>query len=313
MRSLRDSLRVSVIMPVYNACAFVEEATRSILEQTYEEFEFVIVDDGSSDGSPEIVEGLGDSRVRLIRRDHEGTTAALNAGLEVARGGIVVRMDADDVSHPTRLAEQVEHFATHPDIDVLAVRDECIDREGNPREPEADDEDACWADPLLGFARRNFIVHGSVAVRRSAFDEVGLYGPELPCAQDYDLWVRMAMSGKVFRCLDKGLYRRRIHAGAVSRRCTALQHEIALRIRVRLIESLLRRNLRPADALLPELEDCLNLAFGLGRLDLGRHIARVQMRLEPHELVHKKNYLLTLPGVRRIRDMVRDAAGNDPS
>src|SRR5690606_32227529 len=106
--------RVSVVMPVYDGARLVRQAIDSLLAQTYGDFELLVVDDGSRDGTAELVEQVRDPRVRLLRRPPGGTSAALNAGLDEARGEYVARLDHDDLAAPTRLAEQVRFMDRHP-------------------------------------------------------------------------------------------------------------------------------------------------------------------------------------------------------
>src|SRR5947207_3955675 len=113
--------QMSVLMPVYNAKRYIDRAISSILEQTVADFEFVIIDDGSIDGTSHLLERFAktDKRIRLIRQENTGLTRALNRGLGEARGELVVRMDADDVAHPRRLEIQARFLAQNPDC--LAV------------------------------------------------------------------------------------------------------------------------------------------------------------------------------------------------
>ena len=115
------SPQISVLMPVYNAERFVAEAVQSILSQTFGDFEFIIIDDGSSDGSLEILRRFerADSRIRLSSRPNTGYTVALNEMLAMASGQFVARMDADDVAMPQRLQKQVDYLCAHPNCVVV--------------------------------------------------------------------------------------------------------------------------------------------------------------------------------------------------
>src|SRR4051794_4532921 len=112
---------VSIVMPVYNGAAYVAEAVRSILGQTFEDFEFIIVDDGSTDRTPRILHEYErmDRRVRVISRPNTGIVGALNDGVAAAEAPLIARMDADDVSTPQRLHRQVEYLSEHPEVVVL--------------------------------------------------------------------------------------------------------------------------------------------------------------------------------------------------
>ena len=123
---------VSVIMPVFNVAAYVEEAVRSILEKTFSAFELILIDDGSSDETPAILDRLAgrDARIRLVHQTNAGLVAALNLGLSLARGRYVARMDADDRAYPERLAEQFAFLEKHPEVAVLGGSARLMDRAG---------------------------------------------------------------------------------------------------------------------------------------------------------------------------------------
>src|SRR5262245_59556523 len=98
--------RVSVLLPVFNGARFLTDAIERVLDQTWQDFELVVVDDGSTDGSAEIAEGYADTRIRAVRQEHRGLVGALNRGLAESRGEFIARQDADDLSAPTRLEEE---------------------------------------------------------------------------------------------------------------------------------------------------------------------------------------------------------------
>src|SRR4051812_47715917 len=115
---------VSIVMPVYNGAAYLAEAVRSMLGQTFEDYEFVIVDDGSTDRTPRILAEFErqDRRIRVISRANTGIVGALNDGIAAAEAPLVARMDADDVSTPQRLHRQVAYLLDHPEVVVLGSR-----------------------------------------------------------------------------------------------------------------------------------------------------------------------------------------------
>src|SRR5262245_33145279 len=131
-RNRVTTVPVSVVLPVFNAARFLPEAVRSILGQTYDAFELIVVDDGSVDGSGELAADLAasDPRVEVIRRRHEGLVPALNAGLERARGHYVARMDADDVAHAERFQRQVAYLDAHPASVAVGSAMEVVDADG---------------------------------------------------------------------------------------------------------------------------------------------------------------------------------------
>jgi glycosyltransferase involved in cell wall biosynthesis len=184
----RDPL-VSVVMSVHNGERFLQAAIESILQQTLDRIELIVIDDGSSDGSPGILAGIDDPRFRTRRQEHAGLAAALNAGIREARADLVARMDCDDESEPRRLERQLEYLRDHPAVGLLGTAGTLVD--------EADVEVGEWRPPgddasiRRTMIRRNQFMHPSVMLRKSVFEAVGGYREDMPRAQDYDLWLRM--------------------------------------------------------------------------------------------------------------------------
>jgi len=188
---------VSVCMPVYNAEQYVREAAESILSQTFGDFEFIIVDDGSSDGSRGVLEGLArrDARIRLISRPNTGYTRALNEALGLARGAYVARMDADDVSLPERFQRQVDYLRAHPDCVLVGSRVMTVDPYGIPLyEPDQRPTHEEIDQQLLngvGWA----IVHPTAMMVREHVVALGGYRPEAEPSEALDLFLRLAERG----------------------------------------------------------------------------------------------------------------------
>jgi glycosyltransferase involved in cell wall biosynthesis len=194
---------VSVLMPCYNAAETLEEAVLSIERQTLQDYEVVAVDDGSQDASLELLKSweARDNRVRLLPMQHRGIVAALNAGLETCRAPWVARMDADDRSHPTRLARQAEYLAGHPEIGVVSCLVDIFPAE-QVREGFQIYTD--WLNSLVTAEeiRREIFVespvaHPSVMFRKSLALAAGGY-QEHGWAEDYDLWLRLYLNGVRF-------------------------------------------------------------------------------------------------------------------
>jgi len=202
--------RVSVLMPVYNAERFLREAVDSILAQTFRDFEFLIIDDGSTDGSGEILRSYADPRLRLIPNGRNlGLTATLNRGLDLAWGAYVARMDADDVSLPERLARQVAFLDARPDVGIVGVWARAFG-ETHFKIPHPADPERIRAKLLFDSA----LVHPSVLMRRSLLDAHGLKYRDFYRMEDYDLWQRAA---RVFPLanLPEYLLRYRVTGGSV--------------------------------------------------------------------------------------------------
>jgi glycosyltransferase involved in cell wall biosynthesis len=180
-------------MAVYNEAEYIWTAIESILGQTFEDFEFLIIDDGSSDRTPEIVNNYAkrDNRIRhLVNETNKGLPASLNRGIEAANGEYIARMDADDKSRPKRFERQVEFLETNPDVHVVGCDVRVIGVNGEyfgDREFRQDGRDP---DTLRQEGPQ--VAHSSVMMRRTSVLAVDGYRPVFKYAQDLDLWIRMA-------------------------------------------------------------------------------------------------------------------------
>ncbi|WP_423414977.1 glycosyltransferase [Hyphomicrobium sp. B1] len=207
---------VSVVMPVYNGARYLDAAIDSILRQTFSDFELLIIDDGSTDGSYErLLEWQRrDERTRLIGRPHRGIVACLNEGLAAAQGAIILRMDADDVSFPQRLERQVAFLKDNPGIAVVGSAIRFIDIDGNPLStaayPTTPDE------AMVALDRGNApVAHPAIAMRRDAALAVGGYRPLFDFAEDFDLWLRLVEHHQISNLPDV-LLEFRVHDKNVS-------------------------------------------------------------------------------------------------
>ncbi|MDE5981180.1 MAG: glycosyltransferase, partial [Bacteroidaceae bacterium] len=182
---------VSVCMPMYNASPYLRECVDSILSQSFEDFELLIVDDGSTDDSVEIVRSYGDERIRLIENKHD-YIGSLNILLDEARGKYIARMDADDVMMPERLQAQYDYMECHPSIDLVASGMNYIGNGGRTFVPPVTDRCINPKDLLESCC----IAHPTVFVRTDVFKKHDLrYREEYKFAEDYRLWAEMLMSG----------------------------------------------------------------------------------------------------------------------
>ncbi len=221
--------KVSVLLCAYNGERFIRQALQSIYDQTYQDFEVVIVDDASNDATPEILREMKDSRTVIYRNaENQGLTKSLNIGLRFCRGEYVARMDADDVSHERRFEKEVEVLDTHPRC--LAVGTWChrIDEEGRivgQWKPRTTSEEI--RERLM---TTNAVVHGSAMIRRAALVQAGGYDDSYEYAQDYDLWLRLSERGDILN-VPEHLYSLRSSSEAISTRLTSEQDACAARAR----------------------------------------------------------------------------------
>ncbi|MFO0888513.1 MAG: glycosyltransferase [Isosphaeraceae bacterium] len=204
---------VSACMPVYNGERYLAEAVESILAQTLVDFEFLIIDDGSTDGSLRILQRYAeqDPRIRLISRPNKGLTATLNELIDLARGEFIARMDADDVSLPERLERQVDYLRANPGCVVVGCRALVIDPDGDPVSVRFNGlaHEELDAQNLDG-SRQSALCHPSVLMRRQALVESGKYRQQFQYCEDLDLWLRMAERGRLGN-LPEVLIKYRVH------------------------------------------------------------------------------------------------------
>lgn len=201
--------KVSVLMPVYNGERYLAQAVESILNQTFTDFEFVILDDCSTDSTPAILDRYTDSRIVRLRNDTNlGITRSLNRLLDSARGEYLARMDADDIAYPDRLAKQVAQMDADPQLGLLGTRYVIVDEEGKSIYGEPSPPDAARVENFgWSLLWMTAVQHPTAMMRRSVLDRHNLrYDPEYETAEDYDLWTRIGHVSRVGRlhdpCLD---------------------------------------------------------------------------------------------------------------
>lgn len=207
--------KISVIMSVYNGEAFLHETIASILNQTFSDFEFIIINDGSTDNTSTILESFTDSRIRVFNQENIGLTKSLNIGLEKAKGEYIARQDTDDISDLQRLEYEVDFMKNHPDVGLVGTCGTVINEKGKFLQSWKLPENHYNINEMLLCG--NSFIHGSVLFRRECLTTVGHYREEFEYAQDYDLWLRIAEQYKVAN-IDKELYKYRLSANAISRK-----------------------------------------------------------------------------------------------
>lgn len=215
----RAAPAVTVLMSVYNGRRFVAEAIESVLRQTWTDFEFLIVNDGSADGTPEVINSFRDSRIRLLNNPvNVGLTKSLNRGLAAARGALVARQDADDISHPERLAAQVGFMRSNPDVALVGTQVRVLDERGRVSRPPGWERASGGAAIRFQLMFDNAFVHTSVLFRREVvWGRLGGYDESFVTGQDFDLWSRVAARYEV-RNLARRLVDYRFHAGSAAAR-----------------------------------------------------------------------------------------------
>jgi len=234
---------VTVLMPAFNAQDHIEEAIKSILEQSFSDFELIVVNDGSTDTTEAKVRQFLDERIVLINNlNNKGLVAALNEGLSIARGRFIARMDADDISCLDRLRQQVELMSSNPQVVLCGTWGETFGTGPSTRMRPETESRLIRAAMLLD----NSFIHSSVMMRKAILQDNQLEYRKVP-AEDYDLWQRLADLGEV-RNIPQILVRYRLHQGQITERSKDAISLSAMHVRYRQLENLLGRALEKEEA-----------------------------------------------------------------
>lgn len=201
---------VSVVIPSYNHAPFVKEAIASVLDQSIPDFEIVITDDGSTDGTVAAIREIQDSRIDLhVFKNNRGAAAALNASIERSRGEFICYLSSDDKFLPDKLEKQIDFLRENPDVAATFGIPRFIDERGSPLAEENQFNGAIFRAPLHEnlrssedwlrrfFLRGNCLCHPTAMVRRTVYDEIGLFDPRFANLLDFDMWVRLCMRHEI--------------------------------------------------------------------------------------------------------------------
>lgn len=234
--------RVSVVMPVYNCARYVSEAIDSILGQTFTDFEFIIIDDGSTDGTRALVEAAAaaDPRIRLVSHENRGVTACLNEGLELAQGDLIARMDGDDIAMPDRFEQQVAFLDAHSDHALVGGQFVLVDPEGRGLRglDRPTCHDALQVEFLKGITAVN---HPTMMYRRESARSIGGYLSTISHAEDLDFLLRISETSKVAN-LDTCVLLYRLHLSSIG--LTRRKEQVASQYRA-VADAAKRRGLEP--------------------------------------------------------------------
>jgi glycosyltransferase involved in cell wall biosynthesis len=208
--------KISVILPVYNGEKYLKEAIESVLGQTYADFECLVIDDGSTDVSADIIKCYSDPRLIYIHKDHSGLIDTLNLGLNESKGELIARFDSDDLCEPDRFEEQIKYFEENP---------ECMLAGSYAIEIDKDSIVTGMLDYVPTDARsirkysilHNPFIHPSVMMRKSIFNSTDGYRNSFLHSEDYELWTRVIYKN-ICANIPKRLIRYRMHGNQVTRR-----------------------------------------------------------------------------------------------
>ncbi len=211
---MKNQKTVSVIIPTYNRGWIVREAIDSVLGQTYEDFELVVVDDGSEDDTPTILSEYGD-KIRVIRQSNRGVSAARNLGIRETSGNLIALLDSDDLWTPKKLERQTAFFRSRPDALICQTQETWI-RNGtrvNPKNRHRKPSGSIF-EPSLSLC---LVSPSAVMFKRELIDEVGLFDETLPACEDYDLWLRVSIKYPVYLMDEELIVKRGGHEDQLSR------------------------------------------------------------------------------------------------
>ena len=200
--------KVSVILPAYNAERFIHTAIKSILDQTFTDFELLVIDDGSADATAGIVKSFADQRIKYIANEkNSGLAYTLNKGIDLSQGEYIGRMDADDISFTERFQKQVDYLDLHPETGMIDCIMEYIDEKGNSLN-KINSNVISYEEIVKTLPWKNCLGHSSVMIRRNILAK---YHYKNVGNEDYDLWLRLISDGYIIQKLNETLLFYRIH------------------------------------------------------------------------------------------------------
>jgi glycosyltransferase involved in cell wall biosynthesis len=286
---------ISVVVPAYNEQRYIAEAVNSILAQTAAPLEVIVVDDGSTDATPEAVRGYGE-RVRLIQQENRGCPGAFDTGFREARGDFVALCPADDVWEPHKLEWQQQALAAHPDVDVIfgAAQRFGLMTGDHVRPSRTGAIETSWFAKEM--YRENLIADPSAVIRRSLYLDLGGYEPLV--GEDYEFWMRALAAGATFYFDPRLVVRLREHGGNISYRALEIWETKHL---------IHERYADLADG--PEMvrktlaHDLLMIGYcraALGRSGQARRSFRASLEMRPSPFTLAAALAMSVPGVARM-------------
>jgi len=239
MNGTNKTPKLSVAMSVYNGEEFLKETIASILNQTFANFEFIIIDDGSTDKSKSIIESFNDQRIKLISRENKGLTSSLNEGISLSQGEYIARMDADDIAHPQKFEKQIAFLDKNPEICLGGTWAKMIDKNNNeigdyktPISSKEIRKEVFWHNPFI---------HSSVMIRKKVLKDLGGYNEKYKTAQDYELWSRLVPKYQTANLPEFLLKYRLLSTGITITKKKSLRYKwLTLKIRLLVLWRLLK-------------------------------------------------------------------------
>jgi glycosyltransferase involved in cell wall biosynthesis len=211
---------ISVIIPAYNQAQYVSEAIRSVLGQTYPDFELIVIDDGSTDETPKILAKFSDPRIRVIWQPNAGLSAARNTGLRESHAQLVTFLDADDYFLPDKLEVLSRHLERYPEVGMVVGNERLIDPYGKVISAPAKEHSSL---SLPGLLIDNPICVSAVLLRRRWLERIGNFDESLRACEDWDLWIRLLDGGCKMAWVDNFVVAYRIHPGQMTRQADRMR------------------------------------------------------------------------------------------
>lgn len=227
--------KVSVIIPTYNRAAYLSDAIESVLCQTLKDFELIIVDDGSSDKTREIINAYSDQRIKYLYKENGGAASAMNFGIAKSTGSYIARLDSDDIFLPEKLEIQVNLLNLNPEYGLVYTQAYNIDEKGNMLGLYLNNH-TCPLEPLKVLRHFLFPPSQSIMFRKSCMDTIGYFDEDMPIAEDWDFCIRMAQQYKFAYC-DEPLVKIRRHSEMITADKIKTSHAI-LRVMQKHIKTL---------------------------------------------------------------------------
>lgn len=255
----RENPAISVVMPVYNSEKYLSEAIESILNQTFSDFEFIIVNDGSTDSSLSIIESYmaKDDRIVLISRENKGLPASLNEGIAIAKGKYIARMDADDISLPRRFKKQYDFMESHQEVGVCGTFAYFFHKKPSKKQIIRHPQD--HASLIVRLLFSVCFIHPTVLMRKSVLDEMDyVYDISFKNSQDYELWSRLVDKTQFYNLQEPLLYYRDSDDGITSK-----VNNDGLNKRYPLVRQVQKKQLAQLGLQINEEESILHFRLGL--------------------------------------------------
>lgn len=298
---------ISVLMSAYNAETYVKDAVESILVQTFCDFEFIIINDGSTDRTKEIINSFDDIRIRLINNvQNQGLIYSLNLGLGLALGQFILRMDADDIAVPTRLEKQLQFFVENPDVGILGGAYKVIGGDTEVHHPKYNEE------IKLKLLKNNSFSHPTIMMRTDFVRKYTLqYNKDYPSAEDYDFFVEASLKGVKMANLDDIVLNYRIHEAQITQAKADEQKETADRIRKKYFKGIFGNVLSASDL------NCLKSYEAMTSLDINDSfpiLIKLFRENKKNKFFEQKGFTSYLYGImeRNLKN-TKDKIGKDVS